>query len=269
MANPEDLHTLSARDLADKIRRREVTAVAALEAHLAQIERHNPTLNCIVSLDVDRARELAKAADADLERGRVRGPLHGVPITLKDSHEVAGLRTTVGTFDFDRISDADGTVARRLREAGAIITAHTNVAAWLGDPLQSDNPVFGRTANPWNSDRVPGGSSGGAAAAVAAGLTPLEFGSDLGGSIRSPAHFCGVYGLKTTEHLVPVTGFFRQPDGIPRTNRILGSLGPFARDLEDLRLALNIEEASDVYGLPQHPAAGCSADAVGGHTTLC
>jgi amidase len=154
-------------------------------------------------------------------------------MTLKDGHDAAGLRTTVGTTLFDRVADQDGTVAARLRTAGAIIIGHTNVPSFLANDLQSANPVFGRTGNPWDPERTPGGSSGGAAAALAAGMTPLEVGSDLAGSVRVPSHFCGVYGFKTTEHRVPFTGFFRQPTGVPRSVRILSSLGPMARDLGD------------------------------------
>jgi amidase len=241
----EELCELTARGLAGRIRRRQVSAAEALEAHLARIAAHNPSLNAVVSLDPARARRLARSADAALARGDAWGPLHGVPMTLKDGHDVVGLRTTLGTAELDRVADEDGAVAARLRAAGAILVGHTNVAAWLGDPLQTGNPVFGRTANPWDPARTPGGSSGGAAAAVAAGLTPLEVGSDLGGSIRLPAALCGVYGLKTTEHRVPLTGFFRPPAGAPRPVRILSSLGPFARDLDDLELALGIVAGPD------------------------
>ncbi|MFL6262369.1 MAG: amidase [Thermoanaerobaculia bacterium] len=236
---------LPARLLARRLRRRQLTAVEALEAHLQRIEERNPGLNAVVSLDAGRARKRAEKADAALRRDEVWGPLHGVPMTLKDAHDVAGLRTTVGTVELDRIADEDGTVAARLRAAGAILIGHTNVAAWLGDPLQTANPVFGRTRNPWDPERTPGGSSGGAAAALAAGMTPLEVGSDLAGSVRLPACFCGVYGLKTTEHRVPFTGFFRQPDGVPRSVRILSCLGPMARDLGDLELALRVLAGPD------------------------
>lgn len=235
---------LPARVLAHRLRRRQLTAVEALEAHLERIEERNPALTAVVSLDSGRARELAEAADAALRRGEIWGPLHGVPMTLKDAHDVAGLRTTVGTVELDRVADEDGTVAARLRAAGAILIGHTNVAAWMADSLQSANPVFGRTCNPWDTQRTAGGSSGGAAAAVAAGMTPLEIASDLAGSIRLPAHFCGVYGLKTTEHRVPLTGFFRL-EGDPRPVRIMTSLGPMARDLGDLELALSLISGPD------------------------
>lgn len=252
-----DLTYESARALAARIRRRETTAVAALEARLARIDEHNPVLGAVVSADVDAARLAAEEADAAQRRGEALGPLHGVPITLKDGHDVAGLRTTVGSELFDRVPDEDGTVAARLRAAGAIVVGHTNVPALLADYV-SDNALFGRTNNPWDLDRSPGGSSGGAAAALATDLTPLEVGSDLAGSLRVPAHFCGVYGLKTTEHLIPTTGFFRPPDGVPQSVRILSVVGPMARDLDDLELVLRLlagpdELDTDVPPVPLAP----------------
>jgi amidase len=236
--------TLSTRELARLLRDGQLSAVEALEAHLNRIDKRNPALNAVVSLDAENARSRARTADQALRRGEIWGPLHGVPMTLKDGHDVAGLRTTVGTFEWDRVATDDGTVAARLRAAGAVIMGHTNVAPWLADH-QTMNPVFGRTTNPWATARTPGGSSGGAAAAVAAGLTPLEIGSDLAGSIRLPAHFCGVYGLKPTEHRVPLTGFFRPPFQAPRPVRIMSTLGPLARDLDDLELALTIIAGPD------------------------
>ncbi|HYU16886.1 MAG TPA: amidase family protein [Candidatus Acidoferrum sp.] len=259
MTGHEDLCEVPARVLASKLRRKELSAAEALELHLGRIEQRNPALTAVVSLDAGRARKLAAEADAALRRGEVRGPLHGVPMTLKDGHDVAGLRTTLGTAELDRIADEDGTVAARLRAAGAIIIGHTNVPPWLAD-YQSRNPIFGRTSNPWDTERTAGGSSGGAAAALAAGMTPLEVSSDLAGSARLPAHFCGVYGLKTTEHRVPLTGFFRPPPGVPRSVRIMSTLGPMARDLGDLELALAIIAGpdgrdSDVPPVPLVPRA--------------
>ena len=244
LAHQREVSAPPAKDLARRIARRELSAVEALEGHLARIERWNPELNAVVSLDIEAARRQAAAADSALARGEIRGPLHGVPLTLKDGNDVACLRTTLGSERFDRMADEDGAVAARLRAAGAIIIGHTNVAPLLAD-YQSANAIFGRTSNPWNLERTAGGSSGGAAAAVAAGLTPLEIVSDLGGSIRLPAHFCGVYGLKPTERRVPMTGFFRLPPGVPRTVRILSCLGPLARDLDDLALALSIVAGPD------------------------
>jgi amidase len=235
---------ITARDQAAKIRSREMSAVEALDAALARIAALNPSLNAVVSIDEPRARRLAEAADAAIGLGAETGPLHGVPITLKDGMDVAGLRTTIGTDVFDRVADEDSTVAARLAAAGAIVIGHTNVPPFLAD-YQSANPIFGRTSNPWDLGRTPGGSSGGAAAAVAAGLSPLEVGSDLTGSLRLPASFCGVYALKTTEHRIPLTGFYRQPPGVPRSARILASLGPIARDLDDLDLALAILAGPD------------------------
>ena len=244
MQRKDGLCWLPATELARRMRKRQLTAVEVLEAQLERIERHNPTLNAVVSLDAARARKLARAADAALKRGGIPGPLHGVPMTLKDAHDVAGLRTTIGAVELDRIAKEDGTVAARLRAAGAIIIGHSNVPPWLADH-QAANPVFGRTANPWDTKRTPGGSSGGAAAALAAGMTPLEVGSDLVASIRLPAHFCGVYGLKPTEHRVPLTGFFRLPYPAPRPVRIMSCLGPMARDLRDLELALSLIAGPD------------------------
>jgi amidase len=251
----DDLCSLPARVLADRVRRRQVGAVELLEAHLARIDEID-TLTAVVSVDVEAARERAREADAALGRGEVWGPLHGVPMTLKDGHDVAGLRTTLGTSELDRVAVEDGTVAARLRSAGAIIFGHSNVPPWLAD-YQSANPLFGRTSNPWNSGRTAGGSSGGAAAALAAGMTPLEICSDLAGSLRLPAHFCGVYGLKTTERRVPFTGFFRV-GAAPRSVRIMSCLGPMARDLGDLELALSIIAGpdgrdSDVPPVPLDP----------------
>src|SRR6266542_3288840 len=176
----DELCALPARELAARLRAGQVTAVDVLDAHLARVEKHNPALNAVVSLDAERARRQAEAADAALRRGEPLGPLHGVPMTIKDAYDVAGLRTTVGTPILDRVADEDSTVAARLRAAGAIVIGHTNVPPWLAD-YRSENPIFGRTSNPWDTTRTPGGSSGGAAAAVAAGMTPLEIGSDLAG----------------------------------------------------------------------------------------
>ena len=251
----DDICYLPAGALAARLRRRELSATEALEVFIARIERDDPPLNAVVSADFDRARDAAAAADRAREP---LGPLHGVPIVLKDGHDVAGLRTTVGTPVFDRIAARDGTVAARLRAAGAVIVGHTNVPPFLAD-YRSENPIFGRTLNPWDPDRTPGGSSGGAAAALAAGLTPIEVGSDLAGSLRIPAHFCGVYGLKATERRVPGTGFMRPPGDEPATLRILGALGPMARTLDDLELVLRLiagpdGEDTEVAPVPLEPA---------------
>src|SRR5215211_4026777 len=176
---------MSATALAARIRARQLSATEALDTYLQRIEAVNASLTAVVSLSVDGARHQAEVADAALERGGVLGPLHGVPMTLKDGHDVAGLRTTLGTELFDRIADRDGTVAQRLRAAGAIVIGHSNVPPFLAD-YQSSNSLFGTTLNPWDHHRTAGGSSGGAAAALAAGMTPVEVASDLAGSLRLP-----------------------------------------------------------------------------------
>ena len=228
-------------------------------AALARIEAINPSLTAVVSVDPATAMAAATRADSLQAGGAAIGPLHGVPITLKDGHDVAGLRTTVGTDAYDRVADRDGAVAARLRAAGAILIGHTNVPPFLAD-YQSENALFGRTRNPWDTGRTPGGSSGGAASAIAAGLTPLEVGSDMTGSLRLPASFCGIYGLKPTEHRVPLTGFFRPPPGTPRSVRILLALGPMARDLADIELALTILAGPDGHDFDVAPVPETSRE---------
>lgn len=241
----EEVLFLSAQTLAGRIRGRELSSTEVLEAHLAQIARQNPALNAIVTLDEAGARERARAADAALARGEIWGPLHGVPVTLKDSHAVRGMRTTAGFPPLaDYVPAEDGAVAARLRGAGAVLLGKTNVPELLADP-QCENPIFGRTNNPWDRTRTPGGSSGGACAAVAAGLSALDIGSDIGGSIRIPAHFCGVCGLKTTEHRVPRTGHIPNLPGNPPSARILAVIGPQARTVDDLTLALQLLAGPD------------------------
>jgi amidase len=247
----DELAYLDAGQLAELIRGRQVSALEALEAQLARIARHNPALNAIVTLDIDGARALARGAGATAiyaEEAAAHGgpgPLHGVALTLKDCHATAGMRTTAGAAALaGYVQEEDGAMARRLKRAGAIILGKTNVSELLGD-VQCDNPVFGRANNPWDVTRTPGGSSGGAAAAVAAGLTPLDIGSDIGGSIRIPAHCCGVYGFKPTEHAVSNAGHIPDLPGQPRAARVMNACGPLARSLDDLQGA---------YGLIAGPA---------------
>src|SRR6266446_806716 len=191
-----DIVFSSTTQLATAIRAGHVSAIEVLEAHVAQIATHNPTLNAVITLDVERAYERAREADKALARGQVWGPLHGVPFTLKDAHATAGMRTTTGFPPFaDYVPQEDSTMTARLKAAGGILIGKTNVPVLLAD-FQSNNPIFGRTNNPWNLERTPGGSSGGAAAALASGMTPFEMGTDLAGSIRIPAHFFGLCGLK-------------------------------------------------------------------------
>jgi amidase len=235
----------TAQELATSIRQRLISATEVLEAHLAQIAQYNPPLNAIVTLDEERARTRAKEADKALARSEVWGPLHGVPITIKDAIETAGLRTTGGFPPLaEYVPSRDASVVARLRAAGAIILGKTNLPVLSAD-YRADNPIFGRTNNPWDLGRTPGGSTGGGAAALAAGLTPLEIGSDIGGSVRNPAHYCGVYALKPTEHRVPTTGHIPEPPDVPRGVRHMNTIGPLARSVEDLTLALRLIAGPD------------------------
>jgi amidase len=231
-------------ELASEIRAGRVSAREVLSAHLAQIASHNPSLNAVITLDAEHASQRAREADDALARGEVWGPLHGVPFTLKDAHATAGVRTTTGFPPLaDYIPKEDGTVAARLKTAGGILIGKTNVPVLLAD-FQTSNPIFGRTNNPWDTARTPGGSSGGAAAALASGMTPFEVGTDLSASIRLPAHFCGVFGLKPTERRVPLTGLIPGLPG-PRPLRIMSTIGPMARSVEDLALLYRIVAGPD------------------------
>jgi amidase len=255
------------QEVATGIRQRHVSATEVLEAYLAQIARHNPALNAIVTLDEERARARAKAADTALSRGEIWGPLHGVPVTIKDSIETAGLRTTSGFPPLaDYIPTTDAPVVARLRGAGAIILGKTNLPMLAGD-AQTDNPIFGRSNNPWELGHTPGGSTGGGAAAVAAGLTPLEIGSDISGSVRIPAHYCGVCTIKPTDHLVPITGHIPPPPGVPRSVRHMPQIGPLARSVDDVTLVLRLIAGPDgqdweVPPVPLAPAQARSLNAL-------
>ncbi len=240
-----DIVFSSTIQLATSIRAGHVSATEVLRAYLEQIAAHNPTVNAVITLDAERAYERAREADAALARGEVWGPLHGVPFTLKDAHATAGMRTTTGFPPLaDYVPQEDSPVAARLKAAGGNLMGKTNVHMMLADPAQSINPIFGRTNNPWDIKRTPGGSSGGAAAALAVGMTPFEIGTDLTGSIRIPAHFCGVFGLKPTEQRVPLTGLIPGLPG-PRSIRIMSCIGPMARTVEDLALLLAIISGPD------------------------
>jgi amidase len=212
------------------------TACRLCEEAIERIERLDGPINAVVVRDFDRAR-LAAEADAALARGE-RRPLLGLPMTVKESFNVAGLPTTWGVPAMNGwIADTDATAVARLKAAGAVILGKTNVAMWLAD-WQSDNPVYGRVNNPLDLTRTAGGSSGGAAAAVASGMVPLELGSDIGGSIRVPAAFCGVYGHKPSYGLVPGRG--HAPAGMDGAGPVLGVFGPLARSAADLDLALGV-----------------------------
>jgi amidase len=222
---------------------RKISAVELLELHRQRIERHNPALNAIVEPDFERARHDAEAADARRQRGPA-GALLGLPMTLKESYNVRGLRTTCGMpFWKDFRSEHDAPVTARVKAAGAAVMAKTNVPQMLAD-WQSANPIYGRTNNPWDLSRTPGGSTGGGSAALAAGLTPLEFGSDIGGSIRVPAAFCGIFGHRPSETALPRSGQFPFPP-MPNAAVVMGVQGPMARSAEDLELALDVSAGAD------------------------
>ncbi len=232
-------------ELATWIEARDVSAVEVVEHYLSRIQRHNGPLNAIVTLDEEGARSRAKEADEALARGERWGCLHGVPVTIKDCLETAGLRTTAGFPPLsDHIPAVDATVVARVRQAGAIILGKTNLPP-LAATYQTDNPIFGRSNNPWNLGHTPGGSTGGGAAAVAAGLSPLEIGSDLGGSLRIPAHYCGLCALMATNHRISRLGHIPELPGSPRGLRFAGVMGPMARRVADLRLALQVLAGPD------------------------
>src|SRR5205085_11891325 len=226
----------SASELAAAICARRTSAAELVELYLSRIERHNPSLNAVCTLDAAGARRRAREADAALARGELWGALHGVPMTIKDALETAALRTTGGHPPLkDYVPAKDASAVARLRSAGAILLGKTNVPPLSAD-YRADNPIFGRTNNPWNLERTPGGSTGGGAAAVAAGLSAFDVGSDLAGSVRTPAHFCGLFGLKPTERRIPNAGHIPEPPGVPRAVRHMNVLGPLARSVEDLAL---------------------------------
>jgi amidase len=233
----------SATEMLVALRARHASAIELLELHRRRIERHNAELNAIVEPDFERAAREAGAADSRRLRGE-DAPLLGLPMTLKESINVRGLRTTVGMPMWrDFRSEHDAPVTVRVKGAGAIVMAKTNVPQMLAD-WQSANPVYGRTNNPWDFSRTPGGSTGGGAAALAAGLTPLEFGSDIGGSIRVPAAFCGVYGHRPSETALPRSGQFPFPP-LPNAASVMGVQGPMARAAEDLELGLDVAAGPD------------------------
>jgi amidase len=238
----ETLLFQSATDAAQAVCRKKLSSRELTEMLLTRIEEANPALNAVVELRREAALQEALAADEATARGDDPGPLHGVPMTIKDSFNVAGLHTTWGNPAFkDFVADRDATVIRRLKRAGAIIVGKTNVAFMLGDFGQTANELYGVTNNPWDTRRTPGGSTGGGAAALSAGVTFLEYGSDLVGSTRIPASFCGVYGLKPSVGIVPLSGF--QPPGPPpppSDMMYMSAVGPLGRSPRDLRTALSV-----------------------------
>lgn len=240
-----DLVFKSAIELAQMIRDRQLSVIEVLDTHLKQIAQHNFQLNAICTLDEENARIQAKQADEALARDENWGALHGVPITIKDIFETAGLRTTAGYIPLkDYIPQQDATVVARLKAAGAIILGKTNMAELAGD-YQSTNSLFPRVNNPWNVEYTAGGSSGGSAAAVAAGLSPLDIGNDIAGSVRQPAHFCGIYSLKPTDRRISTAGMIPEVPGMLYCLRQMMTVGCFARSLNDLRLCFSLIAGAD------------------------
>lgn len=232
----------SASSLARAIREKKASSVEVVEAHLRRIEQVNPKLNAVVQLRAEEALAEARAADKALSRGKLSGPLHGVPVTIKDAIETAGIITTGGTKGMaSHVPEKDATVVARLKAAGAIVLGKTNVPEFslVGE---SANLVYGRTNNPYDLSRTPGGSSGGEAAIIAAGGSPLGLGSDAGGSVRIPAHNCGIAAIYPTSGRVPMTGHWPRYDG---AFTLPTQIGPMARHVEDLALALSIISGPD------------------------
>ena len=230
----------SAHEILEKIKQGEVSSLEVLESFLAQVEKVNPKINAIVALDIERAKEKAKEADNKISLKSKLGPLHGLPMTIKDAFEVEGIVSTGGNPAWkDNIPKRNAEAVQRLVDAGAIIFGKTNVP-FLSSDLQSFNKIYGTTNNPWDLERTPGGSSGGSAAALAAGMTPLELGSDIGGSIRVPAHFCGLYGHKPSYNIISEVGHMPPPPGSILTGNGLSVAGPLARSPEDLEIALDV-----------------------------
>jgi amidase len=232
----------SAKTLAARIRRGKLASEELLDLFLARIERYNPKLNAVIATDLKGARKRARAADKAVGKGEIWGPLHGVPMTIKESYDVVGMPTTWGLPELkDNFPKRDALAVKRFRDAGAVLFGKTNVPTMLAD-WQTFNAIYGTTNNPWDVSRVPGGSSGGSAAALAAGLTGLEAGSDIGASIRDPAHFCGVYGHKPTFGICPTNG--QALPGMFAAQDIT-VVGPLARSADDLELALSVMAGPD------------------------
>ena len=247
---------LSAAELARSIRTKQVSTIDIVRAHRDRIVALNPRLNAIVTLN-PHAEEEARAADAAVMNGHDLGPLHGVPFTVKDCINTAGLQTTRGSRLFaDHVPSTDATAVLRLKAAGGILLAKTNVPEFSFD-RETANAVFGRSVNPWNPNRTPGGSSGGEAVAIASGLSPLGVGSDLAVSIRGPAHYCGIVGLKPTHGRIPLSGHW------PETLHRFWHVGPMARTVGDVTLALGImsgPDGRDPHAWPLPPPGAIDAE---------
>jgi amidase len=237
-------HFSSAAEMVKAIREGQTTSIELLNLHLDRIQRYNDGINAVIALDVDAARKRAAEADKAIEEGKDWGPLHGLPMTVKDVFEVVGMPATSGDPKLkDYIPKRNAIAVQRLIDAGAIVFGKTNVP-YHGMDVQSYNEIYGTTNNPWDLSRTPGGSSGGSAVALAAGFTPLELGSDLGGSVRLPAHYTGIFGHKTTFGIIPRYGHIPPMPGRVPQNAMLAIplfvIGPLARNADDLGLALEV-----------------------------
>ncbi|HKP86482.1 MAG TPA: amidase [Blastocatellia bacterium] len=254
-----ELNFQSATKLAELVRAKDVSPVEVVEAYIRRIEEVNPKLNAYVTTTFDSAREAARNAEQQVMRGETLGLMTGVPVSIKDTIDTAGVRTVAGTrLRETYVPEADAPVVARLKQAGAIILGKTNVPELAMD-YRSENVVFGRTNNPWDVERVPGGSSGGEGAAISSGCSAAGIGSDLGGSVRVPSHFCGIVGLKTTPGRIPGSGHFPACVG---PFALGASLGPMARRVEDLALMLKVLAAfdpSDSMSVPLPFRAGAGA----------
>lgn len=246
----QNYSTATVGELGRALRERRIGAVELFEEAVREIELRDVSINAIVVRDFDRAREAAKAADLGLARGDTR-PLLGIPMTVKEAFAVAGLATTWGLEKYRGLkAETDAVAVERLKTAGAVIIGKSNIAPDLRD-WQSANLIYGRTSNPHDLSLTSGGSSGGAAAALAAGMVPLELGSDIAGSIRVPAAFCGVFGHKPSYELVPQRG--HAPGGFPRAPAIFNVVGPMARSAEDLEMALDVLSGPDEFSANAPP----------------
>lgn len=235
---------MSAMELAALIRRKEVTSVDVTRAHLSRIKRHNGTLHAIAQLFEDEALTRAAEADAAVTEGKLWGPLHGVPITVKEQFWVKGTPSTINSKHFkDFVALEDSILITRIKQAGAVILGKTNVPANLTD-YQVQGDIYPEGTNPYDTERSPGGSTGGGAAALSSGMTPLELGSDFGGSIRVPSHFCGIYGLKPTDKTIPRTGMMPIAKGAKGFLVNMAQAGPLARSIDDLKLLWEVIRGS-------------------------
>jgi len=230
----------STSNLATAIRDGKISSFQVVSAYIEQIEKQNSTYNANVLLNKEQALEKAKEADLAIAKGEIWGKLHGVPITIKDNYKTNGLTTTAGYLSLkNNIPDEDAEIVKLLLSEGAIIIGKTNLSVLAMD-MQADNPIFGKTNNPWDTTRTSGGSSGGCAAALATGMTPLSFGNDLAGSIRLPSAYCGVYGFKPTFGVVSLYGIQTDPKEKVNGLKSLAVAGPLARNIDDLQLAMQI-----------------------------